>query len=385
MDAKDIPGNTELICDKTGLQSLSNHSIRPYIILATNHVRPDTLFMNGLTQNILILYHLFESIGYECYLLEPSLSNLASYRIIQSQEMIRRKMNIHAFIEIGMSIDPLTRQFLRSVGAKIIKIYLGNILNIDIETIQNYSQINFSHHVVGELDEIWTSPHYSQHIEYAALLNHVPISKGHVVPYVWDPCFLNQYGNTQTMNWIPSDWKKMNIVIMDPNISFQKVAFYSILLCQAFANQCPEWVGKVHVVNGDRFKMNSHMLNNILPMISLYRNGRIVLQDRQTIHEILEANASSCFVTHQWNNDYNYATLELMYCNYPVVHNSIGWSEYGYYYSLDNWDNAVKTLENAMKYHASHIYTYQSHVAQLIWKHNVHNPDIQSQWRKLIE
>jgi len=380
----ELPGNTQLCSNKTELFPLLS-SKRPIIILATNHVRPDTLFLNGLTQNVLILYHLFESIGYECYLLEPSLSNLSTYRLIQARDMIARQMSIHAFIEIGMSIDPLTRQYLRSIHAKIIKLYLGNILNIDIETIQNYSQIHFSHHVVGEIDEIWTSPHYSQHLEYATLLNRLPLSNGRIVPYVWDPCFLSQYGSATTMNWMPSDWKKMNIVIMDANISFQKFAFYSLLLCQAFADQYPEWTGKVHVVNGDRFKLNSHMLNNVLPFISLYRNGRILLQGRQTIHAILENNPSACFITHQWNNDYNYATLELMYCQYPVVHNSVGWSEYGYYYSLDEWEKAIDVLANAMKHHASNRYNYQSHASQLIWKHSIHHPEVQKEWKQIID
>ena len=37
-------------------------------------------------------------------------------------------------------------------------------INIDIDTIQYYPSMFFNHHLVGEIDEIWTSPHYQQHL-----------------------------------------------------------------------------------------------------------------------------------------------------------------------------------------------------------------------------
>ena len=74
-----------------------------------------------------------------------------------------------------------------------------------------------------------------------------------------------------------------------------------------------------------------------------------------------------------------------MYCQYPVVHNSVGWSEYGYYYSLDEWEKAIDVLANAMKHHASNRYNYQSHASQLIWKHSIHHPEVQKEWKQIID
>lgn len=386
----DLPGNTILPSEEyhlTTLPSLVSHS-KPIVIFATNDVNHHTLFQNGLTQNIVILYDLFECLGYQSYLLQASSPEkndiIQQYRTILLQDMIKQSMPISLFIEIGMSLDNLTRQYLRSVGAKMVKLYLGNILNIDIETIQNFNgAIFFHHHMVGEIDEIWTSPHYLQHVQYAAILNRTPIEKSRVVPYVWDPCFLTHYGQT-SMNWVPSQWITQDIVITDPSISFQKCSFYSLLLAEAFSKKFPEWKGNVHVINGDRLTLSSHATQNILPALSLYQNKRIILHPRKKIHDIISEHRSAVFITHQWNNAYNYMTLELMYCNYPILHNSNGWESYGYHYSLQKWESAIQTLHMAFTCHKDNMNAYRTHAAQLIWKHNIHHPDIQRRWREIL-
>ena len=390
-----LPGNTDLSSyskSDISLTPLKQYSDKYVAVFATNDVNDDTLFRNGLTQNIVVLYDLFEALGYKSYLLQHNGQNssekkpfILDYRTISPQEIIKNPMPIKYFIEIGMSVDSNTRAYLRSIGAKIVKLYLGNILNIDIETIQNFSNMFFNHHVVGEIDEIWTSPHYKQHIDYAALLNRTNIEHGRIVPYVWDSCFITQYGTKETIQWTAhSDWRTQDIVIMDPNISFQKCYFYSILLVEAFSKKYPEWRGKVQIINGDRLKIEPNSYNFVLPSLSLYKSERILLHGRKNIHTILKEHRGACFITHQWNNDFNYMTLELLYCNYPILHNSEGWDKYGYYYDINKWDEAIETLNIALRTHKDNLNIYKSHAANLIWKHSIHNPDIQKQWLEIL-
>jgi hypothetical protein len=389
-----LPGNTDLSSYKKSdinITSLSLPLKRQSIILATNDVNDDTLFRNGLTQNIVVLYDLFESIGYSSYLLQHTMPGsekkqfIKNYKVITSNEIIKGTLDIKAFIEIGMSIDSTTRAYLRSCGAKIIKLYLGNILNIDIESIQNYNSLFFNHHIVGEIDEIWTSPHYKQHIDYSAVLNRTEIKNSKVVPYVWDSYFITQYGTKETIEWTPpQSWTIQDIVIMDPNISFQKCFFYSLLLCEAFSKKYPEWKGNVQIINGDKIKLEMNSINFILPSLSLYKNNRVILHSRKNIHTILKDHSSSCFITHQWNNDFNYMTLELLFCNYPILHNSDGWDKFGYHYSINKWDEAIDTLYNALVNHKDNLNIYKTHAANLIWKHSPHNPDIQSEWKTIL-
>lgn len=390
-----LPGNTDLSSYKKtdcNLTSLICYPDKPVAIFATNDVNDETLFRNGLTQNIVVLYDLFEALGYKCYLLQHAGQEstdkkkfILDYRTITAQEIIKNPMPIKYFIEIGMSVDSTTRAYLRTIGAKIIKLYLGNILNIDIETIQNFRTMFFNHHIVGEIDEVWVSPHYKQHVDYAALLNRTEIENSRVVPYVWDSCFLTQYGTKEMLQWKPpSSWQKQDIVIMDPNISFQKCYFYSLLLIEAFSRKYKEWQGKIHIINGDRLKFEPNSNNFVLPSLTLYKNNRIVLHGRKNIHTILKEHSGSCFITHQWNNDFNYMTLELLYCNYPILHNSEGWEQFGYHYDINKWDEAIETLNVALRYHKDNLNIYKSHAANLIWKHSTHNPEIQNEWRSIL-
>jgi len=392
-----LPGNTILSgCDTTPVENLvslyDNGGDRKNIILATNDVNDTTLYLNGLTQNIVILYDLFEAMGYKSWLLQHSTGDsekrdfIHKYRTIVPKEIIVRGMSVFTFIEIGMSVDPTTRAYLRSVGAKIVKLYLGNILNIDTETSQNYTNMFFGHHIVGEIDEVWTSPHYFQHIDYAAVLNRTNIDKARIAPYVWDPCFVNHYGTKEQIEWRPvGDWRKMDIVIMDPNISFQKCYFYSLLLVEAFYRRYPEWHGRLHIINGDRIKIQTNAMNFVLPGLYLERDKKIVLHGRKNFHSILTDHPSACFITHQWNNDFNYMTLELLYCGYPVLHNSEGWSQFGYHYDINKWDAAIEVLINALRNHSSVFNIYKSHAANLIWRHSIHNMQNQVEWRKILE
>ena len=136
---------------------------RKIILLATATIHTDSLFVNGLFQNVFILYKMIDSMGYTPILLvneKPSVINmvpsiLRNVRMITAEEIIRNSMDIHMNIEIAMSIDPGTRKYMRDRGARTVKLYLGNILNIDIETPIFYPGVHFAHHIVGELDEIW--------------------------------------------------------------------------------------------------------------------------------------------------------------------------------------------------------------------------------------
>jgi hypothetical protein len=245
----------------------------------------------------------------------------------------------------------------------------------------------FHHHIVGELDEIWTSPHYQQHLEYAAILNRTDPATARIVPYVWDPCFLTRYQARDTLEWVPPPPSSpiQDIVIMDPNISFQKCAFYPVLLVEAYSRKYPEWKGALHIINGDRLHINSHAKNHLLPALTLHQQGRIHYSSRMRIHEILAKHRSACFITHQWNNDYNYMTLELMYCQYPILHNSEGWKDYGYSYSIDRWEEAIQTLHLALTQHHCQLAVYKSHTAHLLQRHSIYDSEVRRRWKEIVE
>ena len=248
-----LPGMTRLGYEPTtgkppfrSLLEIKPLAQRPLILLATATITTENMFSNGLFQNVFLLYRMFDAMGWTPLLLVNSKPKnldgvpelLKHCRVISAEDLVMQPIPIKAYIEIGMSLDSSLRRFLKMTGARICKLYLGNILNIDIETPVFYPGMNFSHHVVGEMQEIWVSPHYAQHSEYAAALNHVDpgTSRQRVAPYVWDPCMITDDGRRR-LQWRPRvEGEPERVIIMEPNISFQKSALGSERIPIGMAN-----------------------------------------------------------------------------------------------------------------------------------------------------
>jgi hypothetical protein len=366
------------------LERLENRKI---ILLATATIHNESLFVNGLFQNVFILYKLFESMGYAPILLvdkKPSdistvPSILRNTRMVTGEEIA--SMPIYLHIEIAMSIDSDTRKYLRQQGTKTVKLYLGNILNIDIETSIFYTNIHFAHHVTGELDEIWVSPHYKQHNEYAGIINHVEPAK--IAPYVWDPCILTLDG-LRRFKWIPklpSD--PYTFVILEPNISFQKCSLIPLLIAEQYYRTMGRDV-KVILGNSDNFNKNPFFTKTILQTLQLYKDNKIIFSGRNTLPSIMTEYPSAFAICHHWNNEYNYMILEYLHCGFPVIHNAHDWSDGGYFYNDSNIDEGFLALKKAIDLHDNSLERYSAGAAAVKWRHSVYNPEVQREWSKLL-
>ncbi len=397
----DLPGMTRLATEPSGdlksyktMKDIPNLVSRPIIILATANITDDNIFSNGLFQNIYLFYRMFDAMGWTPLLLvnikpknlEGIPDVLKSCRVISIEDLVKQPIPIKVYMEIGMSIDPAIRKFLKLCGARLCKLYLGNILNIDIETPIFYPGMNFSHHVVGETEEIWTSPHYGQNAEYAAALNHVDpkTNRPKIAPYIWDPCILTDDGRRR-IQWIPpspSDIPK--IIIMEPNISFQKTAYVPIMAMERWFRKNPSWNGEIHVYNGERLGMTPFFSESVLPTLELKKANKIKLFGRRDIISILKEYPSATFLLHQWNNEYNYMLFELFWAGYPVIHNAVSWGSYGYSYEGSDLEKIGNLYDDIRFHHHEKLETYRSHARALAWKHSPYNPEIQKGWEAIL-
>ena len=360
--------------------------ISPDTVLHGNTVKSILIASGHIGSDILIIYNMLESMGYDCYLLtdrgSEKVSDLSGYRFLtpEAGADLFKSLALIAYIEIGMSLDSAWRTLMERLGSKVVKLYLGNILNIDTETTAITKGLYFPHHIGGNIHEIWTSPHYKQNISYGCAINGLAGDKGHIAPYLWTPEFIQG-----AQHWTPPEsWTAMDIVIAEPNISFQKTCLFPLLLANEFAQLCPEWKGKVYLLNTERMAKNMYMSQTVLPNLFLQKKGRIVHEGRTGIRSIMERHPSALFIAHQYNNDYNYMTLELMECDFPVIHSSSGWSQFGYYWSTDQWQNSLHTLARVFQLHGSQLGPYRSHAKQLQWKHSPWNPVNRKGWSKLL-
>lgn len=361
------------------------------ICIATRTISSKNIFTNGLYQNILFLYKLFRCLGHQSILLiheMPCHDNADillddSYEVLTPEQVINMSVVFDLYIEIGMSTNIAFIHKLRENNTKIIKLYLGNALNIDTEMIVDGNNVSFPHHIYSELDEIWTSPHYTINSDYLCGIYRLPISCGKIVPYIWDSSIIDR-GEKVVWKQPTGGWQNMDIVITEPNISYQKCALVPLLLANMFYLREPSWKGRVVLMNSNRLKSNVHLQAGLLSDLDIFRSNRVIFKDRNDILAILKDNSSAVFILHQFNNEFNYMTLELMWRGWPVLHNTDTWKEFGYYWNDTRCDEALNLLKRIMKEHTGNEGRCAADAKLLAWSYSMYNPEVQRAWQSIL-
>ena len=360
----------------------------PNILLTTVRISDDHIWANGLYQNVYIIYKLLEMIGYRPWLMVENNGNNKdakihdAFRVIDFPEYIQNPFPVKTYIEMGMSCDPGIRKFFRNAGTKVCKLYLGNILNIDIETTTFLTGVNFSHHVAGEIDEIWVSPHYDIHAEYAGSINGL-CGKTRIAPYVWDPHFIRDiapYDGTGITKRTPRTF-----IVMEPNISFQKNSLIPILALEIYYRKYPDRVDQVLVINGQKLKDTPYFASSILPCLTIHTAGKLQMLPRANFINVVRVFRNAIVLQHQVNNEYNYSFMEWMYLGFPLIHNVPRFSSYGYYYPENDFDTAAAQIERVVTAHEANKESYTAHAKQIAWELGIYNPKNLEGWRTLVE
>jgi hypothetical protein len=154
-----LPGMTEYVEQKSTLDTTQPFCLtgqkqkqkQSVIMIGSSTINMSTIFNNGLMQNVYILYRMFQSMGYIPILLVQEMPAsvppyMADVTLLTIESFVASSIRVDVYIEIAMSIDVVVKQYLRLGGSRIYKLYLGNILNIDIESPLCYPGMYFVHH-----------------------------------------------------------------------------------------------------------------------------------------------------------------------------------------------------------------------------------------------
>lgn len=356
------------------------------VFLTSVRMPEEQIWANGLFQNIFILYKLFEIAGYCPFLLvadnkQHTGSKLyEKFRTIDANEWAAKPFKVYAYFEMGMSCGTQIREMFKKSGAKMFKLYLGNILNIDIEMPMFSPGTNFCHHLVGEIDTILVSPHYDFHQEYAAVINRVYPSVI-ITPYVWEPFFIQDLIDTYKHR----SAAPYSFTIIEPNISFQKCSLIPIMICEAYYRKKPEKVHEVAVINGNKLLDSPYFKMSILPTLDIYKAGKLHLLPRADTRTLAKNMKDHILIQHTVNNDYNYIFLEHLLMGFPVIHNFATLKNYGYYYEGDDITGGALHIDSINNHHEERSGTYKALVKQLAWDFSIYNPVNIKGWVDIIE
>lgn len=351
------------------------------------------LFSNGITQNAYFLYQCLTHCGYTCEFLchEPNPAPFEHEKMPLRQIVVNNREvfdpdEFSLILTVTRSLTEKQYEMFHSKAIKVVGIVCGNHYMQDQE--------DFIHRSTGEfsgksetVDELWTIPCYVHSHVYLETIRKVPIR---VIPHLWHPNILEQraihlskISPSQLMYDISKHTKKIDIIIMEPNIALFKNAWTPIVACEYLHMANPSLINNVFVFN---YPNNSYAYDMIK---TLSLGSKLRPFQRKEMDEILSFFNSQdtvpIFLSHQTLNALNYMYYELLYFGYPLVHNSNMLDDCGYFYNENDIKMCADAITYAYTHHNNTISTYKSKALKYLDKINPLNSTVCNLWNEKIK
>jgi hypothetical protein len=320
-------------------------------------VRQQNYYSNGVGQNCIFMKQAIESTGrfvdlIVCNADEKKQWVSSEIKYSYNDESTLNLDNYDIFI-FGSLIPPIEKiRKYKNHGIKCISFNPVNVFDAFhnenfLYTEKGTSVPLLEQTFVDWADEIWvTEPHVKYSSEYLETLNlmRIPVKS---VPHVWDNIFL--YRQSTLPFYEERAHAKTDLIILEPNMSYAKSAWYPLMIAERLYLTHPECLGTVFLFNTpDTNKCAMNMINSL----QIAKHNRIRYFSRLPINDILTffANKSknegrhAIIVSHTVNVPMNYVYYESLYLGFPLVHNSddLKSRKLGYYY--DGLSNAVEKV-----------------------------------------
>jgi hypothetical protein len=353
-------------------------------------------FSNGLMQNAYFLYDIYKQLGHLCTLLVydkeckhiKGLSSIPVKHIsIYASEFNTSDYDI--LITIGIGISHEIFQSCQKTNTYVIGFVCGNVL---ANTVSGFiDPKNDTSGLIAKetpVHKIWLIEGYRHMKTFIELTRSVPVT---LVQHTWSPSLLEYvtksrlrsvdtlyYKHTHT----PSS--KYNIVILEPNLNYTKHAVIPFTICEYIHKTYPELINQVFIFNWhDASKTAKHLLDTY----SVGTKTRIF--KNLYIDEILTYLNSQpnpfMVISYQLHNPWNYLYYEMLHFGIPLVHNSLDFKQFGYYYPECSIEGGADAVRNAAQYHTALAPLVKEKTHQLLNAMDPANPECRTYWNTLLE
>lgn len=363
----------------------------------------ESLWINGIKLNAIYLANTLKQIdGTEVFLLDTGnkVSDLTKvtwntdiFPIYKFEDNFK---NIDLLITLGTSLPEKWSKALRFVNPniKIVKYQCGNNYVVDMERVL-FGDPTESGAPAWDLghDETWLIPQQEyQNLEYFKSIYRQDDSKVKVVPFIWDPMFIDSNNKLlkslgkKIPKYIPRPRSEKKISVMEPNLNVVKYALIPILIAEeVYRKNGDNSFKQIWIASGSRLLHNNYFKGMLkyLDMVKA-KNPLIKFIPRYPVTTML-AEETDIVLSHQWTNPLNYSYLDAIHFGYPVVHNADMIKDAGYYYKDFNISDGVKKLEYALNKHDENIEEYSNKNRKVLNRYLSTNPELVDTYRKLIE
>lgn len=344
---------------------------------------PLTCWGNGGAQNIFFLYlQLTQIPGVHAYLVnyadarsthDCGLDTQVNAPLYPAEDIVD---SLDVLIESGIQLPDNHIKRIRQRGGRSVLYQVANSYVINAEKeLHQLTRDTMPIRQGQPYDAIWIIPqlaHVSRH--YLGMLYRCPV---HVLPHIWEPNFLraamDQQHNSDRppYRYQPTHASKRRLVIFEPNLDLMKTAHYPMLVCEAAWRQRPDLIEHIHVTNCE-ILWQSAQFRNFADCLDSRRVTSFF--SRQNIVPFM-AQAGDIVVSHQWELELNYLYYDLMYADYPIVHNSTMMHDAGYVYQAYDPVDGARALLAAIEQHDAQLPDYRLRSQRFLQHRSIHHPD----------
>ena len=329
------------------------------------------IWENGMGQNVLFLARLLQRLDCVASVVlidvgdqdalapQVDLAELKLVRLTQQQATDA----VDVVIELAGALDTQWLKLMRARGCKVVYYCCGQPYVGLIETSVFERGGHFS--APDRCDEVWLLPKDAVFEPMVRTLNRCPV---YVVPYLWDPYFLQQrIKQVASISGVSYGYRPrapgagLKIAIFEPNISVVKTSTIAMLACDEAYRADASSVVMMHALN--TLHMATHpTLLYLANSLDLVRQHKALFVGRHDIVGYMTQHADAV-VAHQWQNSQNYSYLDVLYGNYPLVHNSPWLRDLGgagYYYPEFDAQEGGRQIGLAHQTHDADLQGYKA-------------------------
>jgi len=361
----------------------------------------DSLFTNGIRQNIILLREMFEKCSNvdKSYIINTA-TNAAdlkytgtlwekySQHIItleQAKTMCDLVVVAHGSLHVGQYEE------LRLNGKCIVKQILGSELSMFNERILFDVPPGGLYARNNNVSAVWMSPHFYQRDRFFfETMYNCPTYVG---PYIWDPRFINEHVElvkkgdpNYTGLYVPSSSVSKKIATMEPNINMVKTSTMPIVISELLYRKYPHLIKDVKIFGAAKIKEKKDMID-FAKDLDVYKAKKMTFEARYPIVWSLYKHVD-ILLCHQTACELNYLYLDAAWLGWPVVHNSPMMPDIGWYYPENNANIAMEQINYIAnnfesKDYPNNGYVMRSRKAAL--KFMIENPENPKRYEFLID
>lgn len=354
-----------------------------------------SFWSNGLNQNVKFIYEIFKRLGHDVLYITnnaPYKGFNFSHKFCYLNDLMQDKK--HYFDVVITAGYEIPKSFIidlknRNSQCKVFSLQLGNKLMFDMrDLLYNTSDSKFIFNPLdtGEhLSGILISPHHQLGAEYLKVIYGNENVK--VAPYVWDPFFIqDKIEDLKKKNLNPFfDPNKINKVqIFESNTLINKNSTIPILIAEKAHQMFPESLSGVNVFCCENLRDNE-FFKSYMARLSIVKKPNFTFFNNRWCSLDALSKFGGVTVSHQYDNDLNYAHFEALYMGLPLVHNSKTLMDEGYYYPDFNVDMGAKQLQNAILNHKDVHDDYMRRGREFVAKYSPHNQSILNKYQELLD